>query len=272
MNILEDLGFFEIFLILLILSTPFIWLIFSVFKIVDANEMGIRVIFGKVDPNIYDGGVRLFMPCWPAKLFKCYLKKYPISAFNLDYTPVRVITQEGNYKGKHYGSVQIYVKFMAYLSFPREREMLVNKETEEPVCFLNSLTDQERRDLAANGEIVLRSGVTLILEKLHPLTKIFLAGVLRTNYGLKDWSSKIMTSSVRAACARVTWMEANEHSEDFVNGIMESLLKLDSELIKAGFRPSGINLTVTLVDLPGEIKDAQADGEAAKHVGVISKN
>jgi len=269
----------------LVLVTAGAWFYRSLTNFVDANEMGIRVLFGKADKEVYVEGDSLFVP-WLPKGFKCYLKLYPMSMFDLDYDIIKVMTKEGDYPvglgTKHYGAVEVSVESMAYLNFPREREMLVNKETEEPVCFLKDLISEELNRLEAQRETTSPRypGVTLILEKTHPLVKILRAEVpvprVSANLSteerteekgkLQDWSEEAMTSAVRAAAARITWKQANEDPLAFKDKVEESYLTVDGVLIRAGFRPSGIKLAIKHVDPPEQLKSDLAGEESASHV------
>ena len=167
-----------VFLVFVVVFIGFVglglyWLYRSFANFVDGNEMVIRVVFGKPDDKVYVAGDgRIFVPRLPG-LFKCYLKRYPMCMFDLDYDTIEVMSKAGDFEGEHYGSVELFVDSRAYLNFPREREMLVNKDLpDESVGFLGELSVQERKNLEAKGEIAWR-GVTAVLEKTHPLIKIF---------------------------------------------------------------------------------------------------
>jgi hypothetical protein len=242
------------------------WFYRSFANFVDANEMGVPVIFGNADHVCEGGSCWIFVP-WLPKACKCYLKIYPTRMYNLEYDPIKVMSKEGDYPkgGKHHISVEVVVVSRAYLNFPREREMLVNKETDEPVCFLKDLMPQERNELKVHEEVV-RLGVTLVWERTHPLIEIVRAGVPTTKAELQDWSEKGMTSAVRSAGAQMTWKEANENPVAFKDMVEKSYLKVDGALIQAGFRPSGIKLAIKLVDPPQQLKDALAGEASASHV------
>jgi hypothetical protein len=228
-----------------------------------------------------------------------------MSLFDLDYGSIKVMSKEDDYDGKHYNSVELTIESMAYLNFPREREMLVSKSTDRPVAFLKDLFDAQRAQLDVAGETtyhvpekdgVSAYDVVVVLEKNHPLIKAFRMEVPVPNIlkmpddpamsmeerareearvqewnknekgKLQDWSEEAMTSAVRAAAARITWMEANENQEAFKDEVEKCYLQVNSALIKAGFRPSGIKLAIKLIDPPVELKRALAGVEAAAHV------
>lgn len=255
------------------------WFYKSTFNYVGANQLGIRILFGKADEKVYTAGTRLFVPYLPP-VFKCGLYLYPTQMIHLDYDPIKVISKSGNYpthEGKYYTSVELTIKSMAYLNFPREREMLVRKTTDSPVAFLKDLNDAQRTQLDVSGEttyhIPEKDGapaydVVVILERTHPLINILRAGVPTTTPELKYWSEKSVSSSVRSAAARITWKEANEDPRAFKDKLEQSYLNVDGILIQAGFRPNGIKLAVELIDLPKEVKDAMAGEEAAAHVAM----
>jgi len=256
-----------------------LWLYCSLMNFVDANEMAIRVIWGKEDPEVYKAGARLFIP-WLPSLFHCYLERYPLGMFDLDYDTIKVMSKEGDYAGKHRASVEVAVDSRAYLNFPREREMLVDIDTDEPIGFICDLSQQERIDLTVNGQVDWR-GHTVVLELTHPLIKIFRAGVpipkivkgqtkeerAKEMAKLQDWSGEAMSGSVRSAAAQMTWVEGNENARTaFKDRVEEGFLDADGALIQAGFRPSGIKIAIQAVDPPKPLKDALAAEEAAPHV------
>ena len=251
--------------------------------------MGIRVVFGA--PTFFESGSRwVFVPWLPAT-FKCYLKRYTTGMFDLDYDSIEYMSKKDFYpkdaNGKRindvsedYVSVQTSVESRAYLKYPRNRELLVRKDdVSAPVCFLKDLTPDELKALNAsstndlNKEVVSAKypGITLVLERMHPLVKIFRSnvppeGALPERERLQDWSEEGMTSAVRAAGARITWKQANEDPAAFKDKVEENYLSVDGALIEAGFRPSGIKLAIKSVDPPESVKTAQADEEAAPHV------
>ena len=255
------------------------WIYRSAFNYVEASEMGIPVRFGKAENTVYKNDpkkleekpARIFIPYLPAA-FKCSLVKYPMGPIDLDYDEIKVLSKEDNYKGKHYGSVKLCVESMAYLNFPREREMLVDEFSDEPVCFIKDLSPDQQRDAYAaqvgdwESYRTIYEGRAVVFEKTHPLIKILRAGISATKAKLEDWSEEAMVSSVRAAAAQITWKEANEDPMAFQNKVEENYLKKDGVLIRAGFRPSGIKLAIKLVDLPQEVDDALSNQEAASHM------
>lgn len=271
--------------IIAVLALVAIWLYRSLTNFVDANEMGVRVLFGKEDPDVcVPGGGHIFVPLLPA-VFKCSLEIYPMGMFDLDYDPINVMSKTGKYDGKDYKAVEIAVESRAYLNFPREREMLVREDNPDvPACFLKDLSPAELRQLRAMRR-VKHGGVWLILERTHPLIKLLRAGVPIPRITsdmtieersaemekLQDWSEEGMTNSVRSAAAQMTWKQANEDPVAFRTLVEKSYLAVDGALIQAGFRPSGIKLAIKFVDPPQQLKDALAAEEAAPHVAAREK-
>ena len=249
-----------------IVSFVVYWLYRSFTNIVDAREMGVRMIWGKEDSEPYmPGSGALFVPWLPAA-FKCYLKRYPMDMFDLDYELIKAMSRAGTYPlpgGKDYKSVEVSVESRAYLNFPRERELLIREDNPDvQVCFLQDLSEPELSSLRATGRVNY-NGSWLILERTHPLIKILRAGVPTTKPELADRTEEGVTSSVRNAAAAMVWKEANERPDAFQKRVEADYLSVDGALIQMGFRPSGMKLAIKLVDPPQVVKDAGAQAEAA---------
>ena len=235
--------------------------------------MAIRVRFGNEDPEVYRAGCgHIFVPWLPA-IFRCYLKKYPMAMFDLDYDPIEVMSKEGKFPepdGPNVGAVNLKVNSMAYLNYPREREGLEDVATDDLVCFMKDLSPVQRAELISSGQttynVTPARNVVVALEKTHPLIKILRAGVPTTKAELEDWTEESMTSSVRSAASQITWKQANQDPAAFKDQVERSYLNVDGILIQAGFRPSGIKLAIKLVDPPQSLKEALAGVEAAPHV------
>lgn len=254
---------------LLIVVVFAIWVVLSI-KFVGPGEMAVKVILG-IATSVCNSG-----PCFvPWFFWLCYLKHYPLTMFDLNYDSIKVMSRGGDYNGKFYGAVEVDVESMAYLNFPRKREMVVDKLTGDPVCFLKDLSSIQREEIYNSKETVYNvptventpvQDITVILERTHPLIKILRAGVPTTKKELEDWSEEGMTSSVRSAGAEITWKEANENPLAFKDKVDRSYLRVDGTLIQAGFRPSGIKLAIKRVNPPQQLKDALAGEASAAHI------
>lgn len=274
------------------------WLYVSYFNYAKPTEQLIAVRRGNPDPEPYvDGSGAIWLPLLPAR-FKYFFRSFPTDRFDLDFEVIKVLSKEGVYppvpagmEGKEKkeweeknwrNSVGILVNGDGYLTFPTRREMLVDKQTGEPVCFVQDLSDDRRESLRraedenrwleweatiavpARGTVP-EHNVTVVLERVHPLIVAYKMGVPTTTAEITDKTKEGYTAAVWAAAAQMTWKEATENpkgafSERVRRGFMENQ---DGSLIKLGFRPSGIDIAIQTVDIPDEMKQRFAEREAA---------
>ena len=198
-----------------------------------------------------------------------------MTKFDLNFKIVTAITKAGRYpdspEGTLYGSIEIPVGVVAYLNFPRERDLLVD-EAGRPFGFWHDY----RKTVAfpPRGLFLLTdpkgNDVWVKIEETHPLIKMLRAGVPTDKKGLQDWSEEAVTSSLRAAVAQMTWKEANENPLAVRDRVEQIFMSVDGALIGAGFRPDGIKLAIQSIDLPETLKSSMSGKEAA--AGVAEKD
>jgi len=251
-----------------LVALPALYWCYKSIQFIGPDEMGVKVMFGKavgvfgVDDNY------CFVPWLPSAL-KCYFIRKSTEMYDLDYK-ITVVTCAGEYRDKNgitskYGSIEMTASPVAYINMPRERELIVSKDSEKFECYVGQLTSAERAELKNKGEIT-RGGKVVILEKTHPLIKIVRARVPNTKLALKDWAQEGVTAAVRSAAATMTWREINDNPETLKAQVEENFTKADGALIQAGFRPSGIKIGIQSIELPDTVKQALSGKEAAASV------
>lgn len=203
------------------------WLIASI-RIIGPDEMGVKVIFGNPVALVDTGWVIDFRLPLGVRFFKCFIKLYPKKRFSLDYPKKSVITKEGYYPveensqaaRKSYGSLTLIIDSAAIVRFPRRGEMRITENgVMEPALF-----------------------------------EIYRAGVPVEEKALMDFTEEPVNESLRIAFGRMTWREAIENLQETKKEVYEVFTKEDGVLLKAGFTKDCLDIIITEIYLPDELK------------------
>lgn len=255
-----EMGFFDT-LIVLTWGLTVVWILLSI-KVVDQNEMAVRVIFGKW-VKFWDSGL-YFLP-WFFGL--TYLKRYPKGMYQLNYKEHTVVSKAGTYpaNGIEYGSQVLRVDSGVYLSFPREPDLLIDRAG-KPFGFWSDYRKTTGLPEAGFFRLTKPDGtaVEVKIEETHPLIKIFRAGVPIERNALQDWTEEAVVAAVRVVLGNMTWKEAMEDREKVNKSVMEIFTKVDGALIKAGFRPLDISLVIHEIKPPDELAAAFIEPDKAR--------
>ncbi len=270
----------EVFMILavvLLWTLPLLWVLLSI-KIIGPAEMAVKVYFG-VPFSVCDSGIR-FVP-WFFGL--TYVVRYPKRIYNFEYEKHEVVTKAGWYSPKagatkddpeeplvYYGAEPIEVESVVYLNFPRERDLLIDA-TGQAVGFLQDkekteATGEERKRAVDKLYTVDKDGakVEARLEETHPLIKILRAGVPIEFDALRDWIEEAVESALRVALGKITWKQAQVDMACVVKEVNEIFAKTDGALIKAGFRPQGIKLSIEQINYSDDLLKSFAQVDKAR--------
>lgn len=209
-----------------------LWTLRSI-KIVGPKEMAIKVILGV--PVCFCNSGMHFIPFF----FGTGLKKFPKKLYNLDYKARIVITVEGKYRGKKYGSQVIRVDAVAYLKYPQDNNLIRILESDIP-------TDDE---------------------KLLDWTEEAVIGSLRIAFGQKTW---------KEAAERLDNIKdiANENFQSTDGALLRAgYLKKDIKLtVKEIKLPEELEKALLTIDkkrLDKEAAPYEADQRAEETVGSV---
>lgn len=246
-----------------IIPLAIIWVIASINK-VEPNELAILIIFEEAKSEL-NSGIHFVPWCFGWNR----IVKFPTTLWDITYPPIDVLTKSARYpnnpSGKEYGTANVSVTSVAYFRLPKRREMLVKESTEEFSCFVGDLNDAQKIELSRTGKTTY-DGNIVILEKEHPIISIWRTGVPLNKEGLLDFTTESITGAIRLAVSEMTWKEANINLVGIQESVEKGFKKSDGALIVAGFRPSGIKISISNVKIPKEMEDAMANKEAVKDV------
>ncbi len=150
-------------------------------------------------------------------LFFCRLEKRPKKMFNLDYPARKVITRKKEYNGVKYGAQALMVDAVAYLNLPRK-------------------VAKKKGDL---GDLI----------------EIVMSDVPYDEEGLKRWTEDSVVGALRAVFAEMASMESIERIKDVKEETEKKFQAADGALVKAGFDPKNLKLTIKEIELPKELEE-----------------
>jgi len=281
-----ELIFAGVVVLLALFVSPWLWFLFlfsfvlpiagykwikASIKEVRPNQLVLLIMWGEAI-DVLDPGLHPVPWCFGWNR----VQEFPTTMWDITYPDIKVVTAEGEYAinggaKKKYGEALITVKAVGYLTLPKKREMVVVKDTGDFACFLCDLSDAQRIALEGDNDVTLttpgKPDRIVILEKEHPIVKIWKSGTVLTKAGLLDFSTEAMTGAIRLAVSKITWPQANADFEG-IKKCVEAGFRQDSDgaLILAGFRPpNGIKIGIQEVILPEEITKQMARREAAEN-------
>jgi len=112
--------------LLIFLAGLAVWILKSL-PVLSLDEMGVVMILG-VGVKRIDSG--MYHVPW---FFRTGVKKFPKTLFNLNYRKRKVVTDDGKYKGKNYGSVAVEADAVAYVPFPQDDNLIDIAEQRIPI-------------------------------------------------------------------------------------------------------------------------------------------
>ena len=136
------------------------WIALSI-KAIGPNEQAVLVILWKPVKRLGPGF--RFVP----RFFGCYVKKYPLKIYDLDYPAREVVTKAGNYGGKHYGAQVLKVDSVVYQKFPRNDRLISILQSGVPSDDKGLLDWTEEAVLAALRVAFSRMTWKEAIENIH---------------------------------------------------------------------------------------------------------
>lgn len=216
-------------------------------QIVGPDEMAILEIVGTPE-EFLDSGWH-WIPFWFSKL-----RKYPRTLFNLDYLARKVVTAA---RGQ-YGKQELGVDSVAYVQFPqyfaRGKDWQGNKRLPDSLREIREIEEESRQ---ATGTVVpfkIEGGLVQILRSKVPTEE----------KALQNFTEEAVAGALRVAFGQITWVVATENIKKVRDGADTVFKSADGALIRAGFDPEDLSLTVKELILPRELTDALPDPDAAR--------
>jgi len=101
------------------------------------------------------------------------------------------------------------------------------------------------------------------------LIEILRSGVPKEEKKLKDWTEEAVVGALRVVLGEITWKEATEKIESIRQRVQELFRRADGALVRAGFDPNDLVLTIKEIRLPRELEKAlpRVDEERLKLEG-----
>jgi len=191
----------------------FMWVIKSI-KIIGPKEMAVLVFLGK-PITFCDSGIH-FVPFLLSSLVKVPKKMY-----NLDYPAKEVITKEGTYKGVKYGVQVLKVDSVAYVNFPRDKNLIKIIESDVPTETEGLMDWTEEAVVGALRLVLGRKTWKEATEEIDEARK-------KTEEIFKKEDGALIKAGFKADGLRLTIKEIKLPKE-----LEKALIKVDQERLKS---------------------------------------